>query len=53
MAETGESWNEPWRPLQLLDESNQDEFRELIGKLRDDGAIRDDDTTLVRVDMDL
>jgi hypothetical protein len=53
MAETGESWNEPWRPLQLLDESNQDEFRELIGKLRDDGVIRDDDTTLVRVDMDL
>ncbi len=53
MAETGESWREPWRPLQLLDEGNQGEFRELIGKLRDDGAIRDDDTTLVRVDMDL
>ena len=53
MAETGESWKEPWRPLQLLDEGNQGEFRELIGKLRDDGAIRDDDTTLVRVDTDL
>jgi Protein phosphatase 2C len=51
MVETGESWNEPWRPLQFLDDSDQ--FRELIGKLRHDGAIRDDDTTLVRVDMDL
>lgn len=51
MAETGESWNEPWRPLQFLDDSDQ--FTELIGKLRDDGGIRDDDTTLVRVDMDL
>jgi len=53
MVETGESWNEPWRPLQLLDDGNAGEFGELIGKLRDDGAIRDDDTTLVRVDMDL
>ena len=51
MVETGESWNEPWRPLQFLDDSDQ--FKELIGKLRHDGAIRDDDTTLVRVDMDL
>ena len=50
MAETGESRNEPWRPFQVLDDSDQ--FRELIGKLRGDGAIRDDDTTLVRVDLD-
>ena len=51
MVETGESWNEPWRPLQILDDGDQ--FSELIWKLRHDGAIRDDDTTLVRVDMDL
>lgn len=52
MAETGEAKDEPWRPLRELDGSSQDEFRELIGKLRDDGVIRDDDTTLVRVDID-
>jgi Protein phosphatase 2C len=50
MAETGESWQEPWRPLRFLDDGEQ--FSELIGKLRGDGAIRDDDTTLVRVDVD-
>jgi hypothetical protein len=52
MAETGEPKDEPWRPLGELDGGNQDEFRELIAKLRYDGAIRDDDTTLVRVDID-
>lgn len=51
-VETGESRNEPWRPLHLLDDGNQDEFKDLIEKQRDDGAIRDDDTTLVRVDLD-
>jgi hypothetical protein len=52
MAESGQAKDEPWRPLRELDGGGQDEFRELIGKLRDDGAIRDDDTTLVRVDID-
>jgi hypothetical protein len=51
MAETGEAKDEPWRPLKELDGSSQEEFRELIGKLRDKGVIRDDDTTLVRVDI--
>lgn len=51
MAESGEAKDEPWRPLRELDGGSQDEFGELIGKLRDDGAIRDDDTTLVRVDL--
>lgn len=53
MAETGEAKDEPWRPLRELDDSDPDEFRELIGKLRGDGMIRDDDTTLVRVDVDV
>lgn len=52
MAETGEAKDEPWRPLRQLDDSDPDEFRELIGKLRGDGLIRDDDTTLVRVDLE-
>jgi hypothetical protein len=51
MAETGEAKDEPWRPLRELDDGRQDEFGQLIGKLRDDGAIRDDDTTLVRVGL--
>ena len=51
MVETGEAKDEPWRPLQELDDIDQDEFKELIGKLRGDGVIRDDDTTLVRVDI--
>jgi hypothetical protein len=51
MAETGEAKDEPWRPLQELDDSDQGEFKELIGKLRGDGMIRDDDTTLIRVDI--
>jgi hypothetical protein len=51
MVETGETKDEPWRPLRELDGGSQEEFKELIGKLRDDGVIRDDDTTLVRVDL--
>ncbi len=39
-----------WRTLRWLDASAPHEFPELIDKLRDDGKIRDDDTTLVRVD---
>jgi hypothetical protein len=46
-----EAGDEPWRTLEVLVESAPDEFAELIGKLRDDRAIRDDDTTLVRVDF--
>ena len=50
-VETGEAKDQPWRPLRELDDSDQYEFRELIRKLRDNGRIRDDDTTLVRVDI--
>ena len=53
MAETREAKDEPWRRLRQLDDSAPDEFTELIGKLRGDGMIRDDDTTLVRVDVDM
>jgi hypothetical protein len=53
MVETGKAKDEPWRPLQQLDESDQGEFKELIGNLRGNGKIRDDDTTLVRVDVDI
>jgi hypothetical protein len=53
MVETGQAKDEPWRPLQELDDSDQGEFKELIGKLRGDGMIRDDDTTLVRVDISM
>jgi hypothetical protein len=48
---TVESRDQPWRPLRMLDETAQGEFLELIETLRYDGKIRDDDTTLVRVDV--
>jgi hypothetical protein len=48
---TFEAGGEPWRMLGVLDERAPDEFAELIGKLRDDGTIKDDDTTLVSVDF--
>lgn len=51
MAETGQAKDEPWRPLLALDESNQGEFASLIVKQRDNGMMRDDDTTLVRIDI--
>jgi hypothetical protein len=48
---TVETGDQPWRRLRVLDDIAPGEFTELIAKLRDDNEIRDDDTTLVRVDM--
>lgn len=48
---TVESSDQPWRTLRVLEETAQGEFPELIEKLRDDGKIKNDDTTLVRVDV--
>ena len=48
---TVETGDQPWRRLRVLDDIAPGEFTELIAKLRDDNQIRDDDTTLVRVDM--
>jgi hypothetical protein len=47
---TVEIGDQPWRRLRVLDDIAPGEFTELIAKLRDDNQIRDDDTTLVRVD---
>jgi len=46
-----EAGDQPWRMLAVLDDSAQEEFPELVDKLRDDGKIRDDDTTLIRVNV--
>lgn len=46
-----EAGDQPWNTIEVLEESAPAEFGELIDKLRDDGRIRDDDTTLVRVNV--
>jgi hypothetical protein len=47
-----EEGKQPWRMLDVLDESAPGEFAELVDKLRDNRTIKDDDTTLVRVDVE-
>ena len=46
-----EEGNQPWNILRGLDTDQRISFEELISDLRSDGRIRNDDVTLVRIDV--
>jgi hypothetical protein len=41
----------PWEPLRDLDTADAPDFSTWVGLKRDEGELRDDDTTLVRIDL--
>jgi hypothetical protein len=46
-----EDGSQRWQALSTFDSSNRDDFQHFVGELRESGDIRNDDTTLVRVNV--